>query len=118
MVLGVFLSLDQTVLFNTDFSDVSGLKITGTICSDKNKTSAFNITGYTVTLRLFKDGSRSDRLNQECTATVAASGTFYLSLTENKMPTDGIYLAKVTLAKSGTSVSSLNRVEVLIKRGP
>lgn len=118
MVLGVYLKLDQLVLFEDDFSDDSSLKITGTVYSDKYLSSAFNLTGYTITLKFYKEDARSDRLNEACTITVAASGTFYLNLATTEMPTAGLYLAKVTLTKSGTQVSSLNRVEVLIKRGP
>lgn len=118
MVLGVYLTLDQKVLFNDDYSDASGLKLTGTVYSDIGKTTAFNLTGYTITLRFYRDDSKSDRLNRECTITVAASGTFYINIATQQLPTAGLYLAKVTLTKSGTSVSSLNRSEILIKRGP
>jgi hypothetical protein len=115
MPLGIYLTLDQTVLFNKNYSDVSGFKVTGTIYSDVSKTSAFNITGYTLTLRLFKEGGSTDYFDQACTATVAASGTWYISVTENTLPPKGFYLAVMELSKSGTVVSSLNRVEVLIQ---
>lgn len=118
MPLGVYLTLDQLVLYNENFSDVSGFKITGTVYSDINKTVAFDTTGYTIKLRLSKENGKADNFNQTCTATVAASGTFYLSVTENTLPIEGLYLAILELTKSGTKVSSLNRTEVLIKRGP
>ncbi len=118
MPLGVYLTLDQLVLYNENFSDVSGFKLTGTIYSDVDKTTVFNLTGYTIKLRLSKENGKSDYFNQTCTITVAASGTFYLSVTENTLPTAELYLARVELTKSGTKVSSLNRVEVLIKKGP
>ena len=118
MPLGVYLTLDQSVLYNENFSDVAGFKVTGTVYSDVDKTVAFNLTGYTIKLRLSKDNAKSDNLNQSCTATVAASGTFYLSVTENTLPTAGLYLANLELTKSGSKVTSLNRVEMLIKRGP
>lgn len=118
MPLGIYLTLDQLVLYNENFSSDSSLKLTGTAYSDVNKTTAFNLTGYTITLRLSKENGKADNLNQACTATVAASGTFYLSVTENTLPTEGLYLAILELTKSGTKVSSLNRTEVLIKRGP
>lgn len=118
MVLGVYLTLDQGIVYNGDYSDVSGFKLTGTVYSDINKTTAFNLTGYTITLQFFKNGGFIDYLAQTCTITVAASGTFYLSLTDGALPFSGIYEAKIELTKSGTKVRSLNRVEVLIERGP
>ncbi len=118
MPLGVYVSLDQSLLYNDNFSDVSGFKLTGTIYSDIDKTTAFNLTGYTIKLRLAQENAKSDNFNQTCTITVAASGTFYLSVTENTLPVAGLYLATVELTKSGTKVTTLNRTELLIKRGP
>lgn len=118
MPLGVYLTLDDLVLYNENFSDVSGFRITGTVYSDVGKTVAFNLTGYTLKLRFSKEHAKSDNLNQTCTINVAASGTFYLAVTENTLPTEGLYLATLELTKSGTKVSSLNRIEVLIKKGP
>lgn len=118
MPLGIYLTLDQLVLYNENFSDVSGFRITGTVYSDIDKSVAFNLTGYTIKLRLSRENAKSDNFNQTCTITVAASGTFYLAVTENTLPTAGLYLANVELTKSGTKVTSMNRVEVLIKRGP
>ena len=118
MTLGVYLTLDQTTLYNGDYSDVSGFKLTGTVYSDINKTTAFNLTGYTLTLQFFRSGGFSDYLAQTCTITVAASGTFYLSLTDGALPFAGLYEAKIELTKSGTKVRSLNRVEILIESGP
>ncbi len=118
MPLGVYLTLDQLVLYNDNFSDVSGFKLTGTVYSDADRTTAFNLTGYTIKLRLSQENAKSDNFNQTCTITVAASGTFYLSVTENTLPTAGLYLANVELTKSGSKVTTLNRVEVLVKRGP
>lgn len=118
MPLGIYLTLDQSILHNENFSDVSGFKITGTIYSNIDKSVAFDLTGYTIKLRLSKDNAKSDNLNKECTITTAASGTFYLSITENTLPVAGLYLANVELTKSGSKVTSLNRVEILVKRGP
>lgn len=118
MPLGVYLTLDQSIIYNDNFSDVAGLKITGTIYSDINKTVAFDLTGYTIKLRLSREYAKSDNFNQTCTITTAASGTFYLSVTENTLPVAGTYIANIELTKSGTKVTSLNRTEILIKRGP
>ena len=118
MTLGIYLTLDQTIIYNENFSDVSGFRITGTVYSDINKTTAFNLSGYTLKLRLSQENGKSDNLNKECTITVATSGTFYLAATENSLPIAGLYLANMELTKSGSKITSLNRTEVLVKRGP
>ena len=118
MPLGIYLTLDQNILYNNNFSDVSGFKVTGTVFSDINKTVAFDTSGYIIKLRLSKDNGGTDYLNKTCTATVAASGTWYLSVTESSLPTAGLYLAYIELTKSGSKITSLNRNEILIQRGP
>lgn len=118
MSLGIYLTLDQSVIYNDNYSDVSGFRITGTIYSDITKTVAFDTTGYTIKLRLSQGNGKSDQFNQTCTATVAASGTFYLAVATNTLPTAGLYLARIELSKSGSVVTSLSRNEILIMRGP
>lgn len=118
MPLGIYLTLDQSIIYNDNFSDVAGFRLTGTIYSDIGRAVAFNLTGYTVKLRFSKENAKSDNFNQTCTIDVAASGTFYLAVTTSTLPTAGFYLANIELTKSGTQVTSLNRVEVLIKKGP
>lgn len=118
MVLGTYVTLDQTTLYNGNYSDVAGLKVTGTVYSDVNKTTAFNLTGYTITLRMYKENGFSDQFNQTATITTAASGTFYISIASGTLPYAGLYLLDVALSKSGTLVSNLNRIEILIIRGP
>ena len=118
MPLGIYLTLDQSVLFNGNYSDVSGFRITGTVHSDINKSVAFTLTGYTIKLRFVKESGITDSFNQTCTILVAGDGTFYLAVTSGTLPEHGLYLAYVELSKSGTVVTSLNRQEILIKRGP
>lgn len=118
MPLGSYLTLDQSVLFNGNYSSDSALKLTGTIYTDIGKTVAFNLTGYTITMRLYRDNGIIDQFNQACTITTAASGTFYISITSGVLPYAGLYLVVVELSKSGTLISNLNRVEMLITRGP
>ena len=116
MTLGYYLTVDQSILFNSNFSDT--LKITGTCYTDINKTVAFNLTGYTLTLRFHKEQGTSDYYNQTAAIVSASSGTWEEAVTVNTLPVEGLYLIDLVLTKSGTQVSNLNRVEVLIKRGP
>ena len=118
MVLGVYLTLDQGIVYNGDYSDVSGFKLTGTIYSDKEKTTAMNLTGYTLTMNMFKNNGYADYFNKACTITIAASGTFYISVASGNLPFDGLYNVTISLSKSGSKVTTLNRQELLIQRGP
>jgi hypothetical protein len=118
MPLGVYLTLDQDIIYNGNYSDVSGFKLTGTIYSDKERTTAMNLTGYTLTMSMYKNESFLDHFNQACTITVAASGTFYISVTSGTLPFSGLYNVVISLTKSGTKVTTLNRQELLIQRGP
>lgn len=116
MVLGFYLDLPQTVLFNGNFS--SSLKLTGTCYNEIQKTTAFDLTGYTITLRLYRENGYLDYYNETCTITVAASGTWEKAVTSGTLPYAGLYLVDLVLTKSGTQISNLNRVEILIQRGP
>ena len=118
MPLGIYVNLDQSVLYNDNYSDVSGFRLTGTIYSDIGKTVAFDTTGYTIKLRFSQGNGKADAFNQTCTATVAASGTFYLAVTTNTLPEAELYLVHVEVSKSGSLITSLNRIEILIRRGP
>ena len=118
MSLGIYVTIDQSVLYNDNYSDVTGFRLTGTIYSDITKTVVFDTTGYTIKLKLSQGNGKSDAFNQTCTATVAASGTFHLAVATNTLPVAGLYLAHVELSKSGSVVTSLNRNEILIRRGP
>lgn len=116
MTLGYYLTLDQNSLFNGNFSD--SLKITGTCYSDISKTVVLDLTGYTLTLRLYKENGFSDWYDQTCSITTAASGTWNKAVTSGTLPQAGLYLVDLVLTKSGTRISNLNRIELLIQRGP
>jgi hypothetical protein len=117
LALGAFLKLDQTVLFRNDFSDESGQRLTGTVYTNRTLTTAFDLTGYTLTLRFHKEWHSSDYLNKPCTINVAANGTFYRNITRDDLPTQNVYLAKLELTKTGSQISTLNRQEIIIKNG-
>jgi len=119
MALGTYVKLDQSVLYNGNFSD--SLLLTGTVYSDAGQTAAFSLTGYTITMRLYRDGGLTDFFNQTGTIVTAASGTFSVAIAEGTIPSagySGVFLVDLALSKSGTRVSNLNRIELLILRGP
>ncbi len=121
MTLGSYLTLDQGILYNGNFSSDSSLRVTGTLYTDPEKTTPFVLTGYTLTMRIHRDHSTVDLFNQTCTINSATAGTFYINIADNTLPSTGytgVYLVDVVLTKSGTRVTNLNRVEILIQRGP
>lgn len=116
MAYGCYLKLDQKVLFNGDYS--SSNKLTGTIYTDEALTSAKNLIGYTLTVRIFQRDSTEDWFNKTATIVTAGSGTWSYAIAVNDLPSAGIYLVKLELSQSGEILSTLNDVEILIKRGP
>lgn len=118
MALGLYLTLDQNTIFNGNFSDVSAFKLTGTIYTDVNRTTPLTLSGYTITMKIYRDGGYIDRFAQTCTITSSSGGTFYLSVTTGTLPYAGLYLVVMELTKSGTQISTMNRQELLIEKGP
>ncbi len=116
MAYGLYLKLDQTEWFRNDFSASNAL--TGTIYTDKQMVTPKTLTGYTITLRMYKGRSWGDRFGKAATIVSATSGTFSYNVASAEMPPPGIYKVKAELTKSGDQESTLNRQELLILPGP
>ena len=69
-------------------------------------------------MRVYRDGGLSDILNKAGTIVTAASGTFSVAIADGDISSTGVFLVDLVLTKSGTRVSNLNRIELLILRGP
>ena len=116
MAYGLYLTLDQQEWYRGDYSSEN--KLTGTIYTDKNRTVPKNLTGYTITIRLFKPRTIGDRFNKTASIVTAASGTFAYAVGEGEMPIFGLYECVVELSKSGVKESTLNHVELQVLEGP
>ena len=116
MAYGLYLSLDQTRWFRSDFSSEN--KLTGTVYTDINQQTAKDLTGYTVNLRLSRPRTLGARLEKTADIVVAANGTWSYAVGEGEMPPRGIYWTTIDLTKSGVSESTLNRVELHVLEGP
>ena len=108
--------MDQDRWFRGDFS--SSDKLTGTIYSDKNRTVAKDLTGYTIKIKLFKTRTIGDRFNKTATIVTAADGTFSYAVQDGDMPIWGNYEVIIELTKSGVRETTLNTVEFQILEGP
>jgi len=116
MVYGLYLVLNQDRWFRGDFS--SDNPMTGTIYTNKNLTTAKDLTGYTLTLRLHKPKHFGDYFNKEVSIVTANAGTWDYDVAQGELPPRGIYFAKMELSKAGVKESTLNRVELYILEGP
>ena len=116
MAYGLWMALDQSRAYRGDFS--SDAFLTGTIYTDNNQTSAKNLTGYTLLLRMHRPIHFGDFFNKTASIVVAASGTWKYDVNTGELPPRGIYYVKMELSKSGVVESTLNRVELHILGGP
>ncbi len=105
MVYGIYLEMDQTRWIRSDYSDTNLL--TGTIYSDATKETAFNLTGYTLTVMIHKRWKNTALFKKTATITTAASGTWQYAIANNELGLSaGFYLIEVELTKSGEAMST------------
>ena len=116
MAYGLYLSLDQSKWFRNDFSDTD--KLTGTVYTDINQTTAKNLSGYTIKVKFFGENKIGGRFDKTASAVVAANGTWAYAVADGDMPQPGLYLVKVELSNSTEQISTLNRTELVIVGGP
>lgn len=114
MAYGLHLTLDQKEWRESDFSATN--KLTGTIYTDKAKSSAKNLTGYTLTILIYKENG-TVYFDKTATITVAANGTWEYAVAENEMAPMGIYKFEIELTKSGDHESTFP-VDFLVSRSP
>ena len=114
MAEDLFLNLDSNEWREFDFDDTDG--ITGTIYTDRLLTTAKDLTGFTLTIRLSKRWHIHDRLNKTATIISAGSGTWKYLPADGEMPRFGVYLLEIELSKSGVKKST-KPVEFYIRRG-
>lgn len=115
MAYGIFLKLDIGSWRAGDYSATN--KLTGTIYSEKEKISPFNLTGYTLKVRIYKRWRDQDYFNKTASIVTAASGTWSYAVGSGEMPPFGIYLVEIELSKSG-EVMSTEPIEFLVTGSP
>lgn len=109
----LYCKLDSSTWNEFDYDDTNG--ITGTIYTDRALSSAKNLTGFTLNIRLFRRWRSVARLDKEATIVTAASGTWKYLPTDGAMPRAGVYLLEIQLTKSGIQKST-KPVEFYIRR--
>lgn len=107
--------MDQRRWAEGDYSSTN--KLTGTIYTDSAKTTAKNLTGLTIKIRIFRRWSSTDLFNKTGSIVTAASGTWSYAVAVGEMPSSGLYLLEVELSQSGEVISTFP-VEFHIISGP
>ena len=72
-------------------------------CTDSSGT-AFNLTGYTATLKVWKEGRTTMYLSGGCTTDVAASGTCHYSVLTTNFDEIYKFYARIEATKASTVV--------------
>ena len=118
MVYGIYLTLDQPRWKQSDYSDTNLL--TGTIWSDRDRTVAFDLTGYAIQIRIFNRFGGGDRFDKTATIVTAASGTWSFAVAQSDMvgPSNRPYLVEAEVSKTGEVMSTLNVVEFWVLEAP
>jgi len=104
MAYGIYLKLDQPQWRNGDFSDTNLL--TGTIYSNRGKTTAFSLTGYTLNVLIYSNYSSSAHFSKTATIVSASAGTWSYAVADGEMIPPGVYLIELDLTKSGERMST------------
>jgi len=104
MVYGAYLALGQTRWIRANYSDSNLL--TGTIYTNKNKTTAFNLTGYTLKVRIYRRWRNIELFDKTATIVTAANGTWSYAVAIHEMVSPGYYLLSIELSKSGEVIST------------
>jgi len=111
----LFLKLDQDTWQFGDFSTES--KLTGVVYTDKGLTLPKNLTGFTLSLNLFKRWHRTSFLNEAASIVTAADGTWEYAVTQDNFIHPGTFLLEIELTKSNVHEST-KPVEFFVKWGP
>ncbi len=114
----LYLDSDQDRWFRNNFSDED--KLTGTVYTDINQTTAKDLTGYTIKVILTRrdgPGRHGDFLGATGSIVTADEGTWDYAMREQDVPPRGVYWMAIQLTKSGTRITTLNRVEFHILEG-
>jgi len=77
--------------------------------------NAYNLTGYTITLKVWRQGVPGLVMSGNCDIVVAASGTCRYMVVSGAFNKAGTYQAELELTKSGVVVESTANFEVEVE---
>lgn len=103
----LYCKLDKKVWGLDDFTDVNSLGITGTIYSDEQLQTVFDLTGYTPSFRFISQGVLLYDDDDDISIVTAADGTWRYKPQSGRMIASGNGEVSIRLEKSGTKVSAI-----------
>lgn len=103
-----YLNLDQKTWGAGDYVDTNSLALTGTIYSNAELTSAQDITGYTLKIKVYPR-ERPDwyQVSDDAEIVTATSGTWRYKPTINKIDDAGVYRVVIQLSKTDERISAI-----------
>lgn len=103
----LYLKLDQNLYGLDDFTDENALALTGTIYSDRDLNTVFNLTGYTLSFRFISQGIVLYDDENDISIVTAASGTWRYKPQAGRFSDWGDGEVVIRCEKSGTRVSAV-----------
>jgi len=104
MAYGLHLSVDQREWREFEYSATN--KLTGTIYTDEDKTTAKDLTGYSIQILIYKDNTNASYFSETASIVTAADGTWSYAVNDGEMAPEGFYLIEAQLTKSGDREST------------
>ena len=111
----MYLELDQTVWGNGDYTDSDDYAFTGTVYSDSNFDTAFNLTGFTLRIKLYSQPDETLAVDQSVSILNGGSGRWKFKPSVNVLSSRGLYTVVLEASKTGTTLQSINRQELVIR---
>ena len=115
MTYGIWNKLNIYKWREGDFSSTN--KLTGTIYTESERINPFNLTGYTIKIKMYKRWKNSDYFGKTAGIVSASAGTWSYAVAQGEMPPSGLYLIEVELTKAGEQMSTFPE-EFYIQSGP
>ena len=105
----LYVKLDSHIWILEDYTDEDSLGITGTVYSDDAMTTAFDITGYTLTIRIKAQGKIKFDSDQDSnvSAIVAADGTFRYKPEIGDLLLEANGEVSLLMEKTGTQITAI-----------
>ena len=103
----LYLDLDIHEWVLEDYTNVDALAITGTVYSDKKLTTAFDLTGYTLSFRMVDDDELIYDDETDAEIVTAASGTWKYLPDSGRLTSIGNGQVSLRIEKSGTQITAI-----------
>lgn len=111
----LYLKLNESVWGSGDYTDSNTYALTGTIYSDPSFDTAFNLTGFTLRIKMYSQPDETTMIDESASIVSAGAGTWRFKPSQNILSTKGLYTVVIEASQSGTLVQTINRQELVIR---